>query len=48
MKHVLGHEDAIEFLFDCDIHLYQLTSWEVSTDWDSYKKWNITLRRNAI
>ena len=40
-----GAEDAIVFLFDCDIHLYQLMSWEVSTDWDSYKKWNIKLRR---
>lgn len=40
-------DDAIAFLFDCDIHLWELMSWEIKYDEYSVlpQTWNITLRR---
>lgn len=29
-------DDAISFLFDCDIHLWELMSWDRTLDWDEY------------
>ena len=41
-------DDAIAFLFDADIHLWQLVSWNIQQE-DSncglITTWNITLRR---
>ena len=40
-------DDAIAFLFDCDIHLWQLISWNIQYDncGGLVRTWNITLRR---
>lgn len=38
-------EDAVGFLFDADIALWELVSWEVSDSWYDSKQWKITLRR---
>ena len=40
-------DDAIAFLFDADIHLWQLMSWNIQYDDFSVlpPTWNITLRR---
>lgn len=40
-------EDVITFLFDCDIHLWQLVSYNIQRDrFCGYiYTWNITLRR---
>lgn len=46
--HSQGAEDAIAFLFDADIALWKLVSWDVSDSWYDSKQWHITLRRNAI
>lgn len=40
-----GSEDAVAFLFDADIALWKLASWEVSDSWYDSKQWHITLRR---
>ena len=42
-KFIYNTDDAIAFLFDCDIHLWQLMSWEVR--YDNCDGWDITLRR---
>ena len=40
-------DDAIAFLFDCDIHLWQLVSYDIQHDHCGglIRTWNITLRR---
>ena len=38
-------EDAIAFLFDADIHLWKLVSFEVSKGWYDYKQWTVRLMR---
>lgn len=40
-------DDAIAFLFDCDIHLWKLVSWDIQHNDFSVllPTWNITLRR---
>lgn len=40
-------DDAIAFLFDCDIHLWQLVSWDIQHGncGGLIATWNITLRR---
>lgn len=41
-------DDAIAFLFDCDIHLWQLVSWNIQQEDSNCRlitTWNITLRR---
>lgn len=40
-----GSENAIAFLFDADIALWKLVSWEVSDSWYDSRQWRITLRR---
>lgn len=46
-KFIYNVEDAIAFLFDCDIHLWQLMSWDIHYDncGGLIRTWNITLRR---
>lgn len=46
-KFIHKTEDAIAFLFDCDIHLWQLMSWNIQYDncGGLVRTWNITLRR---
>lgn len=48
-EHKIIHkaDDAIAFLFDCDIHLWQLMSWDIQYDncGGLIRTWNITLRR---
>ena len=46
-KFIHKTEDAIVFLFDADIHLWQLMSWNIQYDDFSVlpPTWNITLRR---
>lgn len=45
-KELARAEDVIAFLFDCDIHLWQLVkccrTWVLN---DQHMRWNITLRR---
>ena len=38
-------DDVVSFLFDCDIHLWVLESYEVNDPQFGYNYWNITLRR---
>ena len=38
-------EEAIAFLFDADIHLWTLVSFEVSTHWHDSIQWTIRLVR---
>lgn len=47
VKFLRNTDDAIAFLFDCDIHLWELMSWEIKYDEYSVlpQTWNITLRR---
>lgn len=40
-----GAEDAIVFLFDADIALWKLVSWDVSGSWYDSRQWTIKLRR---
>lgn len=40
-----GSEDAIAFLFDADIALWKLVSWEITSGWCEARQWTITLRR---
>ena len=40
-----GNEDAIAFLFDADIHLWKLISWEITRDWYESKQWTVKLQR---
>lgn len=50
-KFLSNADDAIAFLFDCDIHLWQLMSYDiqqVGSNCGLITTWNITLRRNAI
>lgn len=46
-KFIHKTEDAITFLFDADIHLWQLMSWNIQYDncGGLIATWNITLRR---
>ena len=46
-KFIPNTDDAIAFLFDCDIHLWQLMSWNIQYDncGGLVRTWNITLRR---
>ena len=46
-KFIHKTEDAIAFLFDCDIYLWELVSWEARYDncGELTPTWNITLRR---
>lgn len=46
-KFIHNTDDAIAFLFDCDIHLWQLVSWNIQYDncGGFVRTWNITLRR---
>lgn len=46
-KFISNTDDAIAFLFDCDIHLWQLVSWDARYDncGGLITTWNITLRR---
>lgn len=46
-KFIHNTEDVIAFLFDCDIHLWQLMSWNIQYDncGGLIRTWNITLRR---
>ena len=40
-------DDAVAFLFDCDIHLWELVSYEIDTPiYGAFERyWRITLRR---
>ena len=40
-----GSEDAIAFLFDADIALWKLVSWDITRDWHGSKQWTIKLLR---
>ena len=40
-----GSEDAIAFLFDADIHLWKLVSFNINRDWHGSKQWIIKLIR---
>lgn len=40
-----GGEDAISFLFEADIHFWNLVSWEITRDWYESKQWKIKLQR---
>ena len=40
-----GSEDAIAFLFDADIRLWTLVSWDINRDWHESKQWIIKLLR---
>ena len=47
-KFLSNADDAIAFLFDCDIHLWQLVSYGIQYDYQYSvlpPTWNITLRR---
>lgn len=46
-KFIYKADDVIAFLFDCDIHLWQLVSWNIQYDncGGFIRTWNITLRR---
>lgn len=46
-KFIPNTDDVIAFLFDCDIHLWQLMSWNIQYDncGGLITTWNITLRR---
>ena len=46
-KFIHKTDDAIAFLFDADIHLWQLMSWNIQYDncGGLITTWNITLRR---
>lgn len=46
-KFIHNVEDAIVYLFDADIHLWQLMSWNIQYDncGGLIATWNITLRR---
>lgn len=46
-KFLSNADDAIAFLFDCDIHLWQLISWNIQYDncGGLIATWDITLRR---
>ena len=46
-KFIRKAEDAIVFLFDCDVHLWQLMSYDIQHDHCGglMTTWNITLRR---
>ena len=42
----IGVDDAVAFLFDCDIHLWELVSYEVDMSmYCTSRVWKITLRR---
>ena len=41
-----GVDDAVAFLFDCDIHLWELVSWETDMmDYGTSGEWRIKLKR---
>ena len=43
---MIGVHDAVAFLFDCDIHLWELVSFEVDMSmYGTSREWRITLRR---
>ena len=44
---VVSVDDAVTFLFDCDIHLWELVSYEIDASiyGPNSKHWRITLKR---
>ena len=42
---IRGSEDAVAFLFDADIHLWTLVSFETSTHWYDSRQWTVRLAR---
>ena len=44
--YVVSVHDAVTFLFDCDIHLWELVSYEIDMSmYGTSREWRITLRR---
>ena len=47
-KTMFSIDDAVSFLFDCDIHLWNLESYTVDKPQFGFHYWNITLKREIL